>query len=138
MIVGSELRKLEKLHDRLRDAVATRQGRKIAEANAAWHWYIYEHCGSKYLTEFIRRLWARFPWRTMWVIPQRAERTLAEHETMMEAIRAGNAEEAARLLRVHIVPAGHGEDEAGEQVIGAGEREPVRGGSASGTRRVPA
>lgn len=137
-IAGPELRKLEGLHDRLRGAVATGQGRKIAEANAAWHWYIYEQSGSRYLTEFIRRLWARFPWRTMWVIPQRAERTLAEHEAMMEAIRAGNAEEAARLLRIHIVPADHGDKPVGEEITGAGERESASSRSAAGARRVPA
>ncbi|HEY1517981.1 MAG TPA: GntR family transcriptional regulator [Solirubrobacteraceae bacterium] len=137
-ITGPELRKLEKLHDRLRDAVATGQGRKIAEANAAWHWYIYEQSGTRYLTEFIRRLWARFPWRTMWVIPQRAERTLAEHEEMMEAIRAGDAQEAAQLLRAHIMPADHGDTSIGEELAGAGAREPVSSRGAAGPGRVPA
>jgi DNA-binding GntR family transcriptional regulator len=138
-ITGPELRKLERLHDRLRDAVATGQGRKIAEANAAWHWYIYEQSGTRYLSEFIRRLWARFPWRTMWVIPQRAERTLAEHEAMMQAIRAGNGAEAAQLLRVHIVPADHGDQPTGEATAGAGARGPVSSRRADGTGRpVPA
>ncbi len=123
-ITGAELRKLENLHDRLREAVATGQGRKIAEANAAWHWCIYEQSGTKYLTEFIRRLWARFPWRTMWVIPQRAERTLAEHEAMMAAIRAGDAKAAAQLLRTHIVPADHGDKQAGQGAGDAARRSP--------------
>jgi DNA-binding GntR family transcriptional regulator len=137
-ITGPELRKLERLHDRLRDAVATGQGRKIAEANAAWHWYIYEQSGSRYLAEFIRRLWARFPWRTMWVIPQRAERTLAEHEAIMEAIRAGNASDAAQLLRVHIVPADHGDKPGGQESIGGSERDPAGGRNEAGAGRVPA
>ena len=119
IMTGPVLRKLERLHDRLRDAVATGQGRKIAEANADWHWYIYDRSETRYLTEFIRRLWARFPWRTMWVIPQRAERTLEEHEAMMVAIRAGDGAETARLLRAHIVPADHGHEPTQEKLAGA-------------------
>ena len=137
-ITGPVLRKLERLHDRLRDAVATGQGRKIAEANAAWHWYIYDQSGTRYLTEFIRRLWARFPWRTMWVIPQRAERTLEEHEAMMVAIRAGDGAETARLLRAHIVPADHGDKSTRKELAGTGAREPVGSRGAVGTGRVPA
>ena len=137
-ITGPVLRKLERLHDRLGDAVATGQGRKIAEANAAWHWYIYDQSGTRYLTEFIRRLWARFPWRTMWVIPQRAERTLEEHEAMMVAIRAGDGAETARLLRAHIVPADHGDKSTRKELAGAGAGEPVGSRGAVGTRRVPA
>jgi DNA-binding GntR family transcriptional regulator len=119
-LTGATLRKLETLHGRLRSAVTSGQGRKIADANAAWHWYIYEHSGSRFLPEFIRRLWAGFPWRTMWVIPQRAERTLAEHEAIMDAIRAVDAVEAGRLLRAHIAA---GDPAEGPPESGAGADE---------------
>jgi DNA-binding GntR family transcriptional regulator len=99
---GVELEHLEDLHSNLITAVASGHGRTTGEANAAWHWAIYDLSGTTYLIEFIRRLWDRFPWRTMWVVPQRSASTQAEHESVMEAIRAGDHELAAERLRMHI------------------------------------
>jgi DNA-binding GntR family transcriptional regulator len=38
----------------------------------------------------------------MWALPGRPELSLREHEAMMEAIRAGDAEATAQLMREHI------------------------------------
>jgi DNA-binding GntR family transcriptional regulator len=99
---GAELEHLEDLHRDLIAAVASGHGRTTGEANADWHWAIYDLSGTTYLIEFIRRLWEGFPWRTMWVVPQRSASTEAEHEAVMEAIRAGDGTVAAERLRMHI------------------------------------
>ena len=97
------LAELERLHDALRTAVSSGRGKRIAEVNAAWHWALYESAHSRYLNDFIRRLWEGFPWRTMWALPGRAEQSLLEHEAMMEAIRAGDGDEVSARMRSHIV-----------------------------------
>ena len=96
------LRELERLHAALRAAVVSGRGKQITDRNAAWHWALYEPANSRYLNDFIRRLWEGFPWRTMWALPGRAELSFREHETMMEAIRAGDADATAQLMREHI------------------------------------
>lgn len=97
------LEELERLHETLCDAIRSGHGSAISGSNAEWHWGIYERCGSGYLKEFIRQLWARFPWRTMWVLPGRIERSLEEHGAIMAAIRAGDAKQAADRMRTHIL-----------------------------------
>ena len=103
------LRELERLHTELESAVASGRGKRIADRNAAWHWALYGSANSLYLNDFIRRLWEGFPWRTMWALPGRAERSLGEHEAMMEAIRAGDGGATAALMREHV--------ESGEETL---------------------
>ena len=60
-----------------RDAPAARRaGRRprrllrapsAAELNAAWHRAIYNACASRYLQEFISRLWQAIPMRAVWL-----------------------------------------------------------------------
>ena len=82
-----QLAELERLHAVLKAAVSTGRGKRIAEANAAWHWLLYDSAHSTYLNDFIRRLWDGFPWRTMWALPGRADQSVREHEAMMATIR---------------------------------------------------
>jgi DNA-binding GntR family transcriptional regulator len=98
----AQLRELERLHRKHLAAVESSRGTAINQGNAAWHWAIYDAAGSPLLSEFIRRLWETYPWRTMWVLPGRAEQSSEEHERVMEGIRAGNASLAAASMRDHL------------------------------------
>jgi DNA-binding GntR family transcriptional regulator len=99
---GSRLRGIERLHHRLLGAIASGRGTAISDCNASWHWAIYELCGSAHLKEFIRRLWDVYPWRTMWALEGRSERSAEEHIAIMDALEAGDAELAAERMRGHI------------------------------------
>ncbi len=99
----SALAALERAHEQQVEAVRSNKGRAIAKSNADWHWILYDAAGSPLLSDFIRRLWQAFPWRTMWALRGRAELSLRQHAAMTRAIRKGDAERAARLLREHIV-----------------------------------
>jgi len=97
-----QIRELERLHEKLLAAVASGRGTSLSAVNASWHQEIYEASGSSYLQEFIRQLWERYPWRTMWALPQRSERTAEEHSAVMAAIAARNGPLAAEQMRAHI------------------------------------
>lgn len=101
-LTPARLRELERLHQRFLAAIAAGRGREIVTGNEAWHHALYEASGSPLLIEFIRRLWDVYPWRTMWVLPGRAEQSAHEHEEVMAALRAGEAAAAAERLRAHI------------------------------------
>jgi DNA-binding GntR family transcriptional regulator len=73
--------------------------------NAAWHRAIYRAAGSRYLEEFISRLWAALPVEALWVT-SRARESLAQHEAIMVAFKARNSGLAAELMRQHIVTHG--------------------------------
>jgi DNA-binding GntR family transcriptional regulator len=102
-LTAKQLRELRRLHERLLAAVATGRGTTVTASNASWHWRIYEASGSSLLTEFIRRLWDVYPWRTMWVLPGRLEQSATEHEAIMQAIAEGDAALAAERVREHIL-----------------------------------
>ena len=83
-----QLAELERLHAVLRAAVASGRGKRIADAQRRLALGAVRARRTRiYLNDFIRRLWDGFPWRTMWALPGRAERSVREHEAMMETIR---------------------------------------------------
>jgi DNA-binding GntR family transcriptional regulator len=94
---------LTKMHDQLARAFESGHGAQINELNSAWHWHIYYAAKSSYLLEFIRRLWDRYPWRTMWVLPGRAQKSIDEHSSVMEAIVARDPVQAGARMRAHIL-----------------------------------
>ena len=79
---------------------------------------LYEGAQSPILTDFIRRLWDAFPWRTAWSVPGRATASLNEHEAVMEAIRARDATLTASRLREHILS---GKNTLLSQIDGTGQ-----------------
>jgi DNA-binding GntR family transcriptional regulator len=96
----------EVVHDRPTLIVAhgvKGKGVSWMELNSAWHWHIYDAAKSSYLLEFIRRLWDRYPWRTMWVLPGRTQKSIEEHSSVMEAIEARDPVEAGARMRAHIL-----------------------------------
>jgi len=95
-------RELERMHEALTKAVDAGAGAEIIELNAQWHWKLYDAARSAHLADFIRRLWDRYPWRTMWVLPGRTRKSLDEHEAVMKAIRARDVTAAAEKMRTHI------------------------------------
>lgn len=101
-LTGAQLRELERLHDRHASAPTSKGGAALSERNRAWHWAIYEASGWPILNDLVRQLWEAFPWRTMWALPGRTSLSLEQHEAVMEAIRAGDAEHAAQRMREHV------------------------------------
>lgn len=73
-----------------------------SRADAAWHWAIYDGSGSPFLVGFIHRLWDAFPWRSAHVPNSRVDQSLEEHELVMAAIRAGDAETAGARMLDHL------------------------------------
>jgi DNA-binding GntR family transcriptional regulator len=100
-LTDEDMQELERLHERHRSGRAKR-AIAVSEANRAWHWAIYESSDWPILTDIIRQLWEVFPWRTMWALPGRRPLSLEQHEQIMEAIRARDADLAAERMRVHI------------------------------------
>jgi DNA-binding GntR family transcriptional regulator len=104
---------IERMDSRQKDAVnavhadllvASRAGRgkRMAQLNSDWHLAIYDASGSAVLQEFITRLWDVFPWRTNWAVEQRSDDSVVEHEHVMAALNAGDAEAGAEAMRAHI------------------------------------
>jgi DNA-binding GntR family transcriptional regulator len=91
------------LEKEMRDAFERGDTDQLAGSNARWHSLLYESSQTKYLHEFIMRLWAVFTWDTIWVIPGRTEQSIAQHHEIMEALVVRDAEKACQLMQEHIL-----------------------------------
>jgi DNA-binding GntR family transcriptional regulator len=97
----AELRNLAALHERLAQAVASESDVTAVALNAEWHRAIYAACGSRYLQEFISRLWTALPVSAVW-LSSRARRSVDEHGAVMDALMARDAKLAGELMGRHL------------------------------------
>ncbi len=94
--------RIRDLHEELAKAVRDEESRTdFAELNARWHRTIYEGSESRYLQDFIARLWTAIPVQAIW-LTRRAESSCEQHEAITEAIERREAAEAAELMRRHV------------------------------------
>jgi DNA-binding GntR family transcriptional regulator len=93
---------LERLHVEMKRGVEASDLKEVPELNARWHHAIYRASDSKYLHFMIQKLWAWFPW-DIWLIPDRACKSMDEHEGILAAIRKRDANDAGELMRKHIL-----------------------------------
>lgn len=114
-----ELEQIRRLHDDLVAAVGDGSRTDVAERNADWHRAIYAASGSRHLQDFIARLWQAIPPRAIW-LTRRAERSLAQHDDIMDALEARDGSAAREAMRAHI---GLGGAETVEHLRALGDRE---------------
>jgi DNA-binding GntR family transcriptional regulator len=101
-LTADDLRDLEELHRRLAEAVARGDDDALTEANAEWHLRIYRAARTRVILPFVERLWMPLHASGLWVAEQRTQ-SVDEHAAVMEALRARDADAAARLMHDHIV-----------------------------------
>jgi DNA-binding GntR family transcriptional regulator len=92
---------IRRLHDELREALHDDLRTDAAELNAAWHRAIWSASSSRYLQEFIARLWQALPIQAIW-LTGRANLSFAQHERIMKAIERRDAAAAGACMREHI------------------------------------
>lgn len=97
-----QIEDLEAKHQALVKSLAKGGNKKFTSINADWHFAIYTMSNTRWLREFIVRLWIRVPWNQIYVAPGRCEVSIKEHETILEAMRAGDAERAGQLMSDHV------------------------------------
>jgi DNA-binding GntR family transcriptional regulator len=101
-LTDEQISELSSLHDSMGVAEADSNPRELTAANSQWHMLIYEAAGSELLLQMVRRLWAAFPWDTLWVITGRPNASLAEHARILTALMARDGDGAERAMIDHI------------------------------------
>lgn len=102
-LTAEDLRVLDALQADMREAHIQSDNERFARLNADWHLRIYRAAGSRYLLDFILRLWSRFPWDIFWVVADRTAQSVTQHDELLSALRAGDPETAGRLMHEHIL-----------------------------------
>jgi DNA-binding GntR family transcriptional regulator len=82
-------------------AVASGDIPRMAAANSVFHWQIADIAGNTVLSELSRMLEKRLRWYIGQVARERGEESWREHQLVLEAIEAGNADEAGSMMTKH-------------------------------------
>ena len=102
-ITDVELDQLELVMGRLRNAVGAQDGPRFSEINQEFHRRIIETCGNEMLRDLTMDVWNRHSGfqRVFRMVPERLAISQEEHEGIFAALRARDAETAAKLALLH-------------------------------------
>jgi DNA-binding GntR family transcriptional regulator len=100
-VTDEQLVELRRLHTELAGAIADSHNSSAAELNQLWHRAIYDASASRYLQEFISRLWQALPGRAIW-LTSRASMSLEQHERITVALERRDPDAAFACMREHI------------------------------------
>lgn len=106
-LTDESIEKLETLLAEMEQAWKDMDLAKFQHKNYQFHASLYRASGSEILCNMIERLWPMFATGMLWLIPNRAQQTLDQHRSIIEAIKDRDAEKAAELLAEHIASAGN-------------------------------
>jgi DNA-binding GntR family transcriptional regulator len=120
-ISDEELDELDELMERMRVAVHAEDGPGFSDLNRQFHQTIVSACGNQMLSELTMEIWQRHSGfqRVFRLVPKRIATSQAEHEGIMDALRARDAERASKLALWHKRSVG---DTVGQLVDGTGDR----------------
>ncbi|MEW6349210.1 MAG: GntR family transcriptional regulator [Thermodesulfobacteriota bacterium] len=101
----SQIRDLERLHDRLERHHRANQPEKYLEVNEKFHTLLQELVGNQALNEVINGLREKvllYRYRQLYQ-PRRFEASMNEHKDLMAAIRERRPADAEHLMRTHLM-----------------------------------
>lgn len=105
-ITPVDLQALVDLNEDIRGALARGVRETVRGSNFRFHFRLYEHADMPHSLEFVRVLWAKYPFDLLGSIPGRPVRVLDEHEELIKALRENNPRKAMRAMQAHIA-SGH-------------------------------
>lgn len=129
-LTSQERESLHELHAEMVDHAKRGEVNAFFEANAAFHRTFTEASGNGRLQEMYRGLMdqmARYLARSL-ALRGTLERSVAEHSAILEAVDAGDAERAARLLADHIEVPQRAEEGTDQHDLVAGDPPTAKGG----------
>jgi DNA-binding GntR family transcriptional regulator len=94
------------LNENIRSALASNAREDIRGNNFRFHFRLYEYADLPHTLEFVRVLWAKYPFDLLGSIPGRPPRVLDEHADLLTALKAQDPRQATRAMQAHIT-AGH-------------------------------
>lgn len=102
----SELETLLQIDREIREATARNDREGIRGGNFRFHFRLYGMAGLPHTLEFVRVLWAKYPFDLVGAIPDRPALVLNEHAALLDALRKRDARQATRAMQAHIT-SGH-------------------------------
>ncbi len=98
----SELQRLRAIQAEIKEAVSKGDSVPLRKLNYEFHMTIYHAAESPQLLQFIKSLWIKAPWDTIYVLNDRPTLMIDEHQRVVDAITQGDAEQAGLHMRAHM------------------------------------
>lgn len=105
-LTDEEYHSLTLLQAEIRDATQRGDREGIRGGNFRFHFRLYELADMPHTLEFVRVLWAKYPFDLLGAIPGRPQLVLEEHTVLLDALRQRDARLALRAMHAHIT-SGH-------------------------------
>jgi DNA-binding GntR family transcriptional regulator len=99
---GIDLPALEAINRQLAAAAAADDHDEARRCNYRFHFSLYESAHQPQTLEFVRALWAKFPFDLLTAMPGRQSRVQQEHADFLAAVARGDVRAAARAMDAHI------------------------------------
>ncbi len=101
-VAADDLRVLNELDREIVAAASSGVHEKLRRANYRFHFQLYELARRLQTLEFVRVLWAKYPFDLVGVIPGRFARADAEHKALLKALAAGDVRKTVQAMQAHI------------------------------------
>lgn len=98
----ADVRVLASLNTDLERAIERNSREAIRGSNFRFHFRLYELAAMPQTLEFVRVLWAKYPFDLLGSIPRIPYSATVEHAAIIEALERENARDAMRAMRTHI------------------------------------
>ena len=120
-LTQADLDALIELNDEMRAAAASGARATVRGNNFRFHFRLYERANLPHTLEFVRVLWAKYPFDLLGAIPGRSGRVPDEHADLIRALQEKEPRKAMRAMQTHIA-SGHRDFRATYAI----ERRPAR------------
>ncbi len=101
-LTAEKIAELQKLQDLLTTAIRTRDLHEIRTENYRFHFKLYEYAERPQTLQFVRVLWAKYPFTSQDLDFARNERMQVEHERFLEKVAAGDKQGSVEAMVSHI------------------------------------
>ncbi len=101
-ITADEVRELQELSRKYAHAVRLQDKTGARALNYRFHWRIYDIADQPQTSHFVQILWAKYPFDLQLQAKGRTQRSVVEHQQVLEALAAGDVAAALLGMRDHI------------------------------------
>ncbi|MCF3933726.1 GntR family transcriptional regulator [Acuticoccus sp. M5D2P5] len=95
------------VHERCAEAIASGDRIGVRRLNYRFHFNFYQIAKRPQTLEFVRVLWAKYPFHDLDAIEQRQSRMQQEHENFLTCVESGDREAALEAMQQHITKGWH-------------------------------
>lgn len=100
-VTPAALATLNKINKEMVSALNKSDLAGIRSANFRFHFYFYGLAEQPQTLQFVRILWAKYPFDLLAIMPNRQSEVIKEHQAFLDALAAGDAKAAIRTMQTH-------------------------------------